>query len=123
MRWPRLLVAVVLAAAIPVLLAGRADAAKHVTVTDFAFSPAKVRIHVGGTVVWDFQARHTTTSNQGLWDSGIKTAGQSFRRTFHSTGTFRYHCTLHPEMTGKVVVLAARPHHAQVRAAGHLVVW
>lgn len=123
MRMPRLLVAVALAVAIPVLLAGPASAAKHVTVTDFSFSPAKVRIHVGGTVVWDFQARHTTTSNHGLWDSGVKHAGQSFRHTFHSAGTFRYHCTLHPEMTGKVVVVAARPHPARIREAAHIVAW
>jgi plastocyanin len=123
MRWPRLLVAVVLAVAIPVLMAGPASAAKVVDVDHMAFTPQTVRITVGQAVKWTFNdtVAHTVTPNHGSWGSGVKQPGTTFRHVFRSAGTFRYHCSIHPEMTGKVVVRAARPLPAGIRAAARIV--
>jgi plastocyanin len=38
------------------------------------------------------------------FDSGFPGAGNIFQHTFNSSGTFDYFCTIHPFMTGKVVV-------------------
>ena len=71
-----------------------------------AFSPAAVSTTLGGAVTWTFQdsVAHTSTSDQGFWDSGIKSGGATYARTFTSAGTFAYHCTIHSMMRGTVKV-------------------
>lgn len=77
-----------------------------VTVADMTFTPGTVTVTLGGAVTWDFAdaTAHTTTSNQGFWNSGPKSSGQSFARTFTSAGTYGYHCSIHPSMHGRVKV-------------------
>jgi plastocyanin len=60
------------------------------------FSPNDVSVVVGDTVrwVWD-QGVHTTTSSDGLWDSGVLGVGSIFEYTFNNPGDFAYTCTLH----------------------------
>jgi plastocyanin len=80
--------------------------AGSVTVANMAFSPASVSTTLGGTVTWTFQdsVGHTSTSNQGFWDSGTRLGGATYVRTFTSAGTFAYHGTIHPMMHGTVKV-------------------
>ena len=62
----------------------------------------------GTTVIWQNKdnTQHTTTSDSpGVWDSGILSPGQSFSVKFNSTGTFTYHCNIHP-MTGTIQVIS-----------------
>jgi plastocyanin len=47
---------------------------------------------------------HTSTSNGGVWNSGNIAPGGSFKVSFQSTGTFPYHCMIHPNMVGTVTV-------------------
>lgn len=77
------------------------------------FSPSKVGISEGGTVIWsnDDDTLHTVTSgtpeggNSGTeFDSSYISAGKTFEHTFNSKGSFDYYCTLHPFMKGKIVV-------------------
>jgi glucose/arabinose dehydrogenase len=77
-----------------------------VTVSDFAFSPDRLRIAPGTTVTWTFNgpSNHTVTSLQNLFDSGAKAPGTTFSYTFTTTGSFQYRCTIHPTMRGRVVV-------------------
>jgi len=79
--------------------------AASVTVKSFAFSPMSVTVEVSGTVTWDFtQGTHTTTgSGSESWDSEFKNSG-SFSHRFERPGTFSYICSLHPSMTGTVIV-------------------
>jgi plastocyanin len=79
-----------------------------VSVQDFSFTPGSVSVGMGQTVTWSFHAMHTTTSNQGFWDSGHRDAGSSYAVRFRDAGTFRYHCSMHPEMTGQVRVPMSR---------------
>jgi plastocyanin len=85
----------------------RADARAGVSVTvaDMAFSPASVTVALGQRVTWTFEdsVSHTTTSD-GFWDSGSRSAGATYSRAFTSAGTFAYRCTIHPMMRGKVAV-------------------
>ncbi|HET9983885.1 MAG TPA: plastocyanin/azurin family copper-binding protein [Longimicrobiales bacterium] len=77
-----------------------------VRMTDNRFGPLEVRIAQGGTVHWvnDGPSSHTVTSDAGAFDSGVKAKGAAFDQTFATKGTFTYHCNIHPEMTGTVVV-------------------
>jgi len=89
------------------------------TLTDTAVSPNPIQAKVGQTVVWtnDDSAFHTVTSGKigaadagKMFDSGLQgptaltAKGKTFEHTFDTAGEFDYHCTLHPGMTGKVVV-------------------
>jgi len=71
---------------------------------DFTFYPAVVMIARGGTVTWkqkDFD-EHTVTG--AGFDSGRLGQGKTFSHTFTEVGTYEYRCSLHPSMTGKVIV-------------------
>lgn len=74
-----------------------------VSVQDFSFTPATATVGLGQTVTWQFHAMHTSTSNQRFWDSGMRSSGD-FTVGFLDAGTFRYHCSMHPSMTGSVRV-------------------
>src|SRR5678815_1755425 len=75
---------------------------------DLVFSPSSVTIHPGDQVRWNFSSGgHSTTSGSpgqpnGIWDSGIRSQGTSFTRTFNSAGTFPYYCTPHGGCCGMV---------------------
>ena len=86
--------------------AAEARAGASVTVANMAFSSASVTVGLGERVSWTFQdaTAHTSTSDQGFWDSGTKSGGATYSRAFTSAGTFTYHCTLHTMMRGKVAV-------------------
>lgn len=91
----------VLAFAIHATAASGASAT--VSVQDFSFTPGTVTVGQSETVTWSFRALHTTTSNQGFWDSGARASGD-YVVTFLDAGTFGYHCSMHPSMTGRVRV-------------------
>lgn len=80
-----------------------------VTVGDNFFSPSSVTINVNDKVRWTWTGfvPHSSTSNTGLWDSGIVGNGSVFTNTFGAAGTFAYHCSVHPLMTGGITVRAA----------------
>ena len=79
-----------------------------VPITNFAFRPAEVRIHVGQTVTWlnceEDATSHTSHANDETWSSPLLSPGTTFSHTFDQAGTFDYHCDPHPFMTGRVVV-------------------
>jgi plastocyanin len=77
-----------------------------VTITDFSFSPASLTISAGDTVTWrnNGPSAHTSTSNTGVWNSGLLGQGQTYTRVFNATGSFPYHCIPHPQMTGTITV-------------------
>jgi plastocyanin len=72
-----------------------------------SFAPQSVTISAGQYVTWRNVATigHTSTEDTGpLWDTGAMSPGASYQRYFGTAGTFTYHCTIHPAMTGTVVV-------------------
>lgn len=77
-----------------------------VGVSDDFFTPVNAQVPVGTTVTWTW-AGDATTHNVTFADgvsSGDKNANSVYSRTFSSAGTFSYRCTLHPGMTGSIVV-------------------
>jgi plastocyanin len=84
-----------------------ATSVERVKIVNFAFKPKAITIAKGTKVRWTNRGSvsHTTTSNKGLWNSGVLAPGAAFGRVFRKVGTFKYHCTIHPTlMHGKVVV-------------------
>jgi plastocyanin len=83
--------------------AGGGDA---VTIQNFAFGPASLSVAVGTTVTWtnSDSAPHTATADDGSFDSSSIAPGATFSQAFDTAGTFAYHCSLHPNMTGTIEV-------------------
>lgn len=82
---------------------------ERVRINDNArFSPRVLTVTRGTRVRWvnNDNLRHTSTSNTGIWESGTLQTGDSFNRIFRQVGTFRYHCRIHPQITGRIVVTA-----------------
>lgn len=77
---------------------------------DLTFTPATVKVKLGGSVNWHFQTGgHTTTDESfggDLWDTGVEVGGHDFARTFAVAGIYPYECTSHVSfgMTGVVKV-------------------
>ncbi len=68
----------------------------NVQVVSNTFNPDPVTIKAGDTVHWVWGANdHSTTSDGGLWDSGVHNQPFTFDHTFNSPGNFGYHCTQH----------------------------
>ena len=77
-----------------------------VTIQNFAFGPQSLSVAVGTTVTWTNadSAAHTATADDGSFDSKSIAAGSTFSQTFDTAGTFAYHCSIHPNMTGTIEV-------------------
>src|SRR5262249_49609321 len=73
--------------------------------TNTAYSPNPLTINAGTAVTWTNKdsTTHTATSDTGVFSGTVGPNGQ-FSFTFPNKGTFAYHCTLHPNMVGSVVV-------------------
>jgi len=79
----------------------------NVEIKNFGFNPLELRIKKGDTVVWVNRdsAGHTITSDSGNeLSSPTISQNQEYRHTFTQSGTFNYHCTVHPSMKAKVIV-------------------
>lgn len=79
-----------------------------VYIRDFVFDPAVVHVKPGGSVAWvNCEATsipHTSTSDAGVWTSGSLAPGAAYVRVFADTGSFAYHCAIHPSMKASVAV-------------------
>ncbi len=77
-----------------------------VSIKGFSFVPENANVKVGTKITWtNFDtAGHTVTSNTGLFTSKILSQGKSFEYIFNKPGTYPYHCVLHPDMKGAIVV-------------------
>jgi len=81
-----------------------------VALRNYAFLPDTIRIRPGTTVFWvncDNVARvdaHTTTADNGAWDSPPFAEGGYYQRAFPEPGVYDYHCGPHSFMRGTVIV-------------------
>ena len=70
------------------------------------FTPSSLTVSVGDTVTWtnkDTMA-HTATADNGTFDSGNLSPGETFSFTFDTAGTYTYKCNIHSSMTGTIIV-------------------
>jgi plastocyanin len=74
---------------------------------DQSFVPKFISIPIQSIVTWtnDDSIQHTVTSDEeGLFDSGPLSPGDTIDNAFDTPGEFGYHCSIHPWMTGGVMV-------------------
>ncbi len=83
-----------------------APAVASLAIRNFAFLPSTLTITAGTvvTVTNDDSVAHTWISNTGAFNSGDIAPGSSYKFTFTTPGTYLYHCSIHPFMTGTIVV-------------------
>ena len=88
-----------------------------------AFNPNTVTVAPGGTVTFAFASVghnvHFDTGTNPPADITGANANTSISRTFATAGTFTYHCTIHPSMTGTVVVAASETNAPQPNPGGY----
>ncbi len=85
-------------------------AVSDAAISNFSFSPNPLNITVGDTVKWtnSDSAPHTVTADNGSFGSNSLSGGGTFSHMFNQSGTFAYHCDIHPSMKGTVQVEGAR---------------
>src|ERR1700719_2335103 len=78
----------------------------EVKIDNFSFGPGTVTVPVGTTVTWTNRddIPHTVVSTDGAFKSKVLDTDEKFSFTFSKAGTFPYFCSIHPKMTGKVIV-------------------
>jgi plastocyanin len=78
----------------------------EVKIDNFSFGPATLTVPVGAAVNWTNRddIPHTVVSTDGLFKSKVLDTDEKFSFTFSKPGTFPYLCSIHPKMTGKVIV-------------------
>jgi plastocyanin len=72
-----------------------------------SFDPPQISVPTGTIVSWtnEDSIQHTVTSDEeGLFDAGPISPGNTFENAFDTPGEFGYHCAIHPFMTGVVTV-------------------
>ena len=77
-----------------------------VDISNHAFNPAQLNVAPGTTVTFvnNDPEPHTATADNGLFDTGVLQPGSSFDVFLDGSGTVTYHCELHPDMQGSIVV-------------------
>ncbi|MGZ5986936.1 MAG: cupredoxin domain-containing protein [Caulobacteraceae bacterium] len=90
----------------PAPAASAASAA--VNIDNFTFGPAALTVPVGTTVTWTNRddIPHTLVAVDKSFRSKVLDTDEKFSFTFTQAGTYDYFCSIHPHMTGKVVVKA-----------------
>lgn len=84
-----------------------ADAA--VKIDNFTFDPPRLIVKAGTTVTWhnDDDIPHTVVASEKAFKSKVLDTEDTYAFTFTTPGTYEYFCSLHPHMTGTIVVEAA----------------
>jgi plastocyanin len=106
---PMMIVFLLVSAGSPIVKANaQPTAAKtaEVKIDNFSFAPGTFTVAVGTTVTWTNHddIPHTVVSTDGVFKSKVLDTDEKFSYTFAKVGTFPYFCSIHPKMTGTVVV-------------------
>ena len=85
---------------------GAAGGGSTVEIKNFMFSPMTLTVAAGTTVTWKFDdsTQHTVAANDNSFTSSALANGQTFTHRFSTAGTVAYHCSIHPFMTGTIIV-------------------
>jgi plastocyanin len=78
----------------------------QVVVDNFSFAPATTTVPVGTTVTWTNHddIPHNVVSPEQKFKSRVLDSDETFTHTFDVAGTYKYYCSIHPRMTGQIVV-------------------
>lgn len=79
----------------------------EIVIDNFSFSPKTLTAPVGATVTWtnhDSAPHVVTSADEQFKKSPVLKTGQRFSNTFATAGIYSYFCSIHPRMTGKIIV-------------------
>ncbi len=95
--------ALILAANLPADTKANPDMVK---IDNFSFTPQTLTVHPGTKVTWvnKDDVPHTVTSTDKKFKSRVLDTDERFSFTFSAAGTYNYFCSVHPHMTGKIIV-------------------
>jgi len=83
-------------------------ATAEVKIDNFSFGPATLTVPVGTSVTWtnrdDIPHTVVSTDDPKTFKSKVLDTDEKFSFTFSKAGTYPYFCSIHPKMTGKVIV-------------------
>jgi amicyanin len=81
----------------------------EVKIDNFTFAPQSLTIKAGTTVTWtnEDDIPHTVVATAKAFKSKVLDTDDKFSFTFATAGTYEYFCSLHPHMTGTIVVESA----------------
>jgi len=91
----------------PGVAAAPASAGKaEVKIDNFSFSPVALTVKAGTQITWTNgdDIPHTVVSDGQAFKSKVLGSGEKFTFTATKPGTYSYSCSIHPNMTGKLVV-------------------
>jgi len=82
----------------------------EISIEDFAFTPAAISVEPGTTVKWlnRDEVPHTVVATSLAFRSNALDADESYEHQINEVGVINYFCSLHPHMTGKIIVRATR---------------
>jgi amicyanin len=85
--------------------AKQASSSRRITISGFTFAPATLKVNAGETVTWinDDGAPHSVAIKDGMASDTLMPT-KSYSVKFEETGDYDYLCSIHPYMTGKIVV-------------------
>ena len=80
----------------------------EIKIDNFSYSPPTLTVKAGTEITWTNgdDIPHTVVSKDGLFKSKVLDTGERFSFTFAKSGQFGYFCSLHPHMTGTILVKA-----------------
>ena len=86
--------------------AGAPGAKATIDIDNFAFKAQTLTVAAGTEVTWinHDEAPHKVVSTDKKFSSPVLDTGARFSYSFATPGTYPYYCSLHPMMTGKVIV-------------------
>ena len=87
------------------------SATNTVTIDNFTFAPMELTVPAGAQVSWinKDDVPHTVVSVDHKFKSRALDTDEKFSFTFQDPGTYEYFCSVHPKMTGKIIVKKAQP--------------
>jgi Icc protein len=84
----------------------QSTSAQDVVIDNFSFAPAVKTVSAGSTITWvnHDDVPHTIVSPEKQFKSPVLDTDEAFFHTFDARGTYEYFCSIHPRMTGRIVV-------------------
>jgi plastocyanin len=78
----------------------------EVKIDNFSFGPNDLKVAAGTTVTWTNRddIPHTVVSTDGAFKSKVVDTDEKFSFTFSKGGSYTYFCSIHPKMTGRIIV-------------------
>jgi plastocyanin len=105
---PAILGAILMTSMVAEMASASSPPTATVRIGNFTFNDQILTVKPGTTVTWTNgdDIPHTVTSDSGVFKSKVLDTGDRFSFTFAKIGQYGYYCSLHPHMTGSIIVKA-----------------